>query len=352
MFFVSSLASAMKKNRVIKNRPASVSRLRLERLIAIQEYIAAGKFPNARHLAEKCDVKRDTIYDDIWYMTHRLNHPIEFDQRKNGYFYAREFKPLIAPHATEAEVEALHLLECVCELLKDIPHATSVKKTLQKITASMANASSSYKNWKNIVSFVTSVESVFDPQYFDVVFKSAVHQEELEMLYLKAGKGKKVEKRTIQVHHLAKIGPEWFIFALDAVSGKMRTFIPSRIKSVQKTGNNFKRQPFCLKERLKHSFHIFDGDKIQDVLIEFNELVADFIRDKKRRCQQGLRELDNGGVELHLRLSSLGEVHRWILEYGGDAIPTQPLELEEMLLQSGRKIVCEIEKRRAMRKST
>jgi len=52
-----------------------------------------------------------------------------------------------------------------------------------------------------------------------------------------------------------------------------------------------------------------------------------------------LIELKDGGVELRLKLSSLAEIERWILGWGGDAVPVQPPELVQSVGNSARKIV-------------
>jgi predicted DNA-binding transcriptional regulator YafY len=63
------------------------------------------------------------------------------------------------------------------------------------------------------------------------------------------------------------------------------------------------------------------------VVIRFDEWVADYIREKRWHPSQTLRELPDGGVELRLQLSSLTEVQRWILSWGGRARWLSPPEL-------------------------
>jgi proteasome accessory factor B len=44
-------------------------------------------------------------------------------------------------------------------------------------------------------------------------------------------------------------------------------------------------------------------------------------------------------VELRLKLSSLREIERWVLSWGGDAIVLKPRELAEAVKQAARKIL-------------
>ena len=75
------------------------------------------------------------------------------------------------------------------------------------------------------------------------------------------------------------------------------------------------------------------------MLIRFNARVADYVREKKWHESQQLRELKGGGVELKLKLSSLAEIERWVLSWGGDAKVLRPRELAEAVRRSAGKIL-------------
>jgi predicted DNA-binding transcriptional regulator YafY len=49
--------------------------------------------------------------------------------------------------------------------------------------------------------------------------------------------------------------------------------------------------------------------------------------------------MKSGGVELHLKLSSIVEIERWILSWGGDAKVLKPRELAEAVRNSAQKIL-------------
>jgi predicted DNA-binding transcriptional regulator YafY len=52
-----------------------------------------------------------------------------------------------------------------------------------------------------------------------------------------------------------------------------------------------------------------------------------------------LRELKGGGAELKMKLSSLAEVQRWVLSWGGDAKVLKPSELAQAVQLSAKKIL-------------
>ena len=75
------------------------------------------------------------------------------------------------------------------------------------------------------------------------------------------------------------------------------------------------------------------------MVIRFNELVADYIREKRWHDSQELVELKDGGVELRLKLSSLEEIERWVLSWGGNAVVIEPPALGDLVRHSAEKIL-------------
>jgi proteasome accessory factor B len=116
--------------------------------------------------------------------------------------------------------------------------------------------------------------------------------------------------------------------------------VPARIQSVQPTGKTFERpQKFSLEKRLRDSFGVHSGEGQYEVVIRFNARAADYIREKKWHESQQLRELKGGAVQLAFKLSSLVEIARWILSWGGDARAIRPKELVAAVRRSARQIL-------------
>ena len=54
---------------------------------------------------------------------------------------------------------------------------------------------------------------------------------------------------------------------------------------------------------------------------------------------QRLHVLDDGSLEMHMKLSSLLEVQRWVLGWGGEASVIGPAELAGTVREAARKIL-------------
>jgi hypothetical protein len=60
-----------------------------ERITLIHDSIESGGFPNSHTLAASLRLSRKTVSKDIAYMRDRLGLPLEYDDRRHGYFYAK-----------------------------------------------------------------------------------------------------------------------------------------------------------------------------------------------------------------------------------------------------------------------
>ena len=144
----------------------------------------------------------------------------------------------------------------------------------------------------------------------------------------------------IDPYHLANINGEWFLFAFDHLRNDVRTFVPARIQSVKLTGKRFTQpRKFSLEKRLRDSFGVHSGQGEFNVVIRFNEFAADYIREKRWHPSQQVKELPAGGLELRLKLSSLGEVERWVLGWAGNAKVLQPPELVSIIQRAAELIL-------------
>jgi predicted DNA-binding transcriptional regulator YafY len=61
-------------------------KVRINRILKIDDEIRANKYPNAATLSEKLEVTRRTILRDIDYLRLMYQAPIEYDFTKRGFY--------------------------------------------------------------------------------------------------------------------------------------------------------------------------------------------------------------------------------------------------------------------------
>jgi len=315
------------------------SRPPLERMLRIHQAIQSGNFPNATNLAREIEVSSKSIQRDIEFMRERLALPIAYDASHKGFRYTGEVSSFPTMQITEGEIFALVVAEKALQQYRGTSFEKPLLSAIKKMEQALPDTISlNLADIEQTISFRTRAEPILNLEIFDTLAKAVAQRQQLELHYRKPGQP--AEKRLVDAYHLANINGEWYLFAYDHARKDLRTFVPARIQSVKPTGKTFERtQKFSLEKRLRDSFGVHSGEGKFDVVIRFNPRAADYIREKKWHPSQSLRELKGGGAELKMKLSSLAEVQRWVLSWGGDAKVLKPRELAEAVRTAAKKIL-------------
>src|SRR5690242_5472005 len=315
------------------------SRPPLERMLRIHQALQTGGYPNATALARDIEVATKTIHRDIEFMRDRLNLPVEFDASRNGYFYNGEVSAFPTMQITEGEIVALVVAEKALQQYRGTSFEKPLLSAIKKMEQALPDTISlNLADIDQTISFRTRAEPVLNLETFDALARAVAQRKQLELQYRKPGQS--AEKRLVDPYHLANINGEWYLFAFDHARKDLRTFVPARIQSVKPTGKTFERtQKFSLERRLRDSFGVHAGEGKFEVVIHFTPRAADYIREKKWHPSQILRDLKDGGAELRMNLSSLAEVQRWVLSWGGDARVLKPRELVESVKNAAQAIL-------------
>ena len=304
------------------------SRPPLERMMKIHAALQAGRFPKASDLAGELEVNPKTILRDIEFMRDRMNLPVEYNRATRGFAYTSEVSAFPTMQITEGELLAMLVAEKALQQYRGTNFEKPLAAAFKKLAASLPeNISINFSDWEQTISFRTSAEPILDLAVFDQLARATAGHQRLRLTYRKPGR-KATELRVVDPYQLANINGEWFLFAWCHLRKDIRTFAPARIVGVEASGDTFKRpEKFSLERRLRDSFGVIAGKGNFDVVLRFDELVSDYIREKRWHPSQKLAELPDGGVELRLKLSSLDEIRRWVLGWGGSCRVVGPDEL-------------------------
>lgn len=309
-------------------------------MLRIHQAVEAGKFPNASTLARNLEVSTKSIQRDIEFMRDRMGLPIEYNGSRFGYYYTEEVSSFPTLQITEGELAALVIAEKALQQYRGTQFEKPLLSAIRKIEQSLPDTISlNLADLEQTISFRTRAEPILNLEIFDILARATARRQQLELRYRKPGL-REGEARIVDPYHLANINGEWFLFAYDHGREDLRTFVPPRVLSARPTGKTFPRpESFSLEKRLRDSFGVHSGGGKYDVLLRFSARVADYVREKKWHESQRLRELRDGGVELQVKLSSLGEIERWVLNWGGEATVIRPRELVESVRSAARKIL-------------
>jgi predicted DNA-binding transcriptional regulator YafY len=317
----------------------------MERMLKIHHAIQAGGYPNATRLAEQLEVSTKSIHRDIEFMRDRLDLPVEYNPAKYGYHYSEEVSAFPTFQVTEGEMVALLVAEKALQQYRGTTFEKPLLSAFQKIEEALPDTISlNLSEWDESISFRTSAIPQLDLDIFDQLAKAVSRKKQLELQYRKPGQ-KQGEARVVDPYHLANINGEWFLFAHCHLRKDLRTFAPARILSIKETGQSFQRpKRFSIEDRLQGSFGVHAGKENFKVIIRFSPQVADYIREKTWHPTQVIKSLPNEGIELAITLSSLVEIHRWVLGWGEHAEVIEPKNLRDRLRKSAEDILSTYDK--------
>lgn len=309
-------------------------------MLQIHREVQSGKFPNATVLGRILEVSVKSIHRDLEFMRDRLRLPLAWDYYRKGFHYTEEVSAFPTLQITEGELVALVVAEKALQQYRGTSFEKPLLSAIRKMEESLPDTISlSLAEVEQTISFRTRAEPILNLEIFDALAKATASRRQLELFYRKPGQSK-AERRIVDPYHFANINGEWFLFAFDHLRKDIRTFAPARIKKLKETGSTFERpKQFSLEQRLRDSFGVHSGKGEHEVIIRFRASAADFIREKKWHPSQTLRALKNGDLELRMRLSSLAEVTRWVLSWGGNAVPVKPAELVRSVQSAAKAIL-------------
>lgn len=296
-----------------------------ERMTRIHQLLQGKKWPNCTLLSREFEVSSRTIKRDIEFMKSRLELPISFDTRKNGYFYERPVDQFPGVPVTEAEMFALLVAHKAIAQYRGTPFQAPLQSAFSKLTGRLDRQEPYTLNGLDeALSFRPFAPEDTDLATFEVLSRGV--QERRVVVFDYRNLGTRVTcRRRVEPYHLACIENHWYLFARDRDRKAMRTFALTRLTRPKLTSARFRRQAgFDPDEYLRGSFTVFKGREDFEVVLEFDVWATDLIRGRCWHGTQEFTELPDGTSRLRLRLNNISDIEPWVLSWGNHATVIRP----------------------------
>jgi proteasome accessory factor B len=306
----------------------------------IYDLLQAGTYPNCFTIAEGLEVSHKTARRDVEFMRNRLRWPIEYDQKRHGYFFTRPVDRFPGVPVTESEMFALVVAHKAIEHYRGTPFQRPLRMAFQKLTRQLDGRERyALENLAEVVSFRPFAPEDTDFRVFESVTRALVEGRALRFRYRKPG-SKVLERRHVHPYHLMCVDHAWYLMGHAVTRRAIRTFALARLSRPEVTDERFARpKDFDPEKHLNGSFGVMWGGGDHEVAIEFDAWAADLLRRRRWHSSQVVRALAGGGVQLRMRLSGLREVERWVLSWGEHATVVRPAELVERVKRAAGELV-------------
>lgn len=286
------------------------------------------------------EVSHKTALRDIEFMREELNLPIEFDTHRKGYFYFRPVDKFPLLPVTEAEVHALLVADKAIAQFPGTPFERPVRVAFERLTRCLVKEDQSgLENLDGGLSFRPFAPEETDLRVFGIVARAVTECRGLRFIYRKPG-AKAADLRHVYPYHLMCINNGWYVMGHDVEREAVRTFALVRFRKPELTDEHFVRpKDFSPEEHLRGSFSVMRGDGDYQVVIAFDSWAADLLRERRWHSSQRVIPVPGGGAFMHLRLSGLEEVERWVLAWGNHATVIEPVALVERIGRTARDLM-------------
>jgi len=308
--------------------------LKYERFLWFHGRVKAGRYPNARHLADHYEISPRTAQRVIGFMQDRLNAPLEYDKPRNGYFYTREGYELPNKWISEGDVVALALAVRLASAVPD----TGVKSQLCKMFDTIFNRvdSGAAKLCHESIGEKISVKNIeyskVDERFFHEIVNALFLEKPVAISYYSPHSGRKSERTVLPLHLMHYMG-SWHIIAYCAQKKGLRDFALSRIRSISLSAEKItlpENLP-SIKEYTRKSFGIMQGGEAQEICLKFAPSVARWVGEQVWHPEQKASPEKDGSLTLIFPVADFREVKRRILSFGAEVRVVWPEDLARAL---------------------
>jgi predicted DNA-binding transcriptional regulator YafY len=124
----------------------------------------------------------------------------------------------------------------------------------------------------------------------------------------------------------------WYLVAYCHLRDEIRLFRVDRIRKLEYGEGHFhKPVDFDLENYLGSAWQMERGEECV-FRVRFWGGAARYARETRFHPSQEIQEMPDGSLLLTAKACSLKSVSRWVLQFGGEAVALEPVELREMVL--------------------
>lgn len=302
------------------------------RIYEIDKLIRAKKYPNARTLAERFEVSLRTAERDLALMKDLGAHLV-YNHVRKGYEYEGDDFALPPLKLTQGELLAIFVGINVLGQYKGTTYEEPLRLAFQKMLVMLPDhVSVDFGSIDRSISF--DIEPLRGDEQavasrFEVLNRCINERRQVEMDYYTASRDERLVRKVGPLH-LRYFSGAWYLIAYCHFREEVRVFALDRIYELRplETGFAFP-DGFSITEFLGDAWRIERGAAPVDVAIRFDRHQARWIREKTWHPSQKLEEEPDGSLLMRFRVGGLGEVRRWVMQFGAHAVVLEPPQLRE-----------------------
>lgn len=294
--------------------------------------IKQGNFPTAKAMAKTLEASLRTVYKDIAFMRERMNKPIEFDSKENGY-YLSEPANFGGMWAGQPDLRELGLMGKALEMFPGHSYNGFLKAMYDEAVAALDDEQKQkLQEWKESFFCEPFGVDMVDPQAYDIMLTALWERRVVEYPYRKPDSDT-FELRRVQPWAITEWRGGWYVVGFCEGAQDERTFHLSRLQNPKLLSRKYTiPKSFNARAHFKKCFGVQKGDGDYKVVARLERKMANIQRTRSWHSTQEFQDLPDGRALISFRLTSLAEVKYTILSWSKDATVIEPPELVQDII--------------------
>lgn len=312
-------------------------------VMEIDKAVRNGDYPNASKMNKKMgwEISRATFGRYIDILKDTFNAPLEFDFRKNGYYYTDSTFFLPQMMLNEGELLTLSTILPLLDQYKNTPLESSFRNLMQKLIQMLPDSitvDSALIN--NEVHFISDPVTHLEKGVFESVLRATKLHRTLKMEY-KAAQDTDFQQREFDPYHIICQKGSWYVLGFSHHSNAIRLYAMPRIQKCEIMEERFTiPQDFSIEKHIDPEIGVWgNSGKVFKVEVEFSKTLKTFVSERIWHKGQDMKENPDGSVYLSFETNQLAQTAAWILSFAGNAKVLNPPELKEQVQLAAKKIL-------------
>jgi predicted DNA-binding transcriptional regulator YafY len=315
-------------------------KVRINRILMVDEAIRAGTYPSITKLAKKAEVHTRTIERDIEYLRGMYQAPIEYNRQKGGYYYTEPNFFIKSIVLTEGELFSVALFDRLLGQYRNTPLEKTLRQIFQKIVRSMPDrVTVDTGPLGSYVSIISDHQSKIDADVFERLFSALRVKQTITFDYRPLQKTTYM-RRTVDPYHAICQRGNWYFIGHCHDKNEPRMFSFSRIRKVTITNRHFDiPQDFRPGDYFDKAMGVFASARIPyTVELLIDREIATFALERTWHDSQTVEQQEDGSVYVKFTTTQIPEVLRWVLGQGHSVRVLGPAALTGMVKDEVEKV--------------
>lgn len=302
------------------------------RLFGMVNLLGGRRSRTVSEMAERFDVSPRTVYRDLSELSSE-GVPVTHDE----YGYRLLDTATLRPLNLTAREHAMLKLALRNPMLRGQP---ALQRDLDALEAKLDAVSAQREETPTALQLAAIDRS--GPKAQDALgpLREAItRRRQVRMLYTSLSGGSE-KRRKLDPWRVFQRGNAWYCVGRCHLADEPRTFRLDRIIEIELLSMPFTIPiDFDLDTFLEDSWRLFKGSEEHDIVLRFDPALGPLLLNARHHPGEEVETMANGTLEYRVRLSSLEEIARWVLGFGGKARVVGPEELVQQVRELARAVL-------------